>query len=313
VDGHSHISIVDRQPNANTRFAEPEPRIDPGDLDEAYLRARALDAPRAPDVVRLAWTKGDAIGFRDLPAKRDTYAVVGRHLECDIVLEADPALALRHLLVRAVTLDDGSIATRVLDLKTGLGFHLDDDAQRRALVASGPVALRLGRYALVALPPGELADRRPSPAIIDAPCVPSTRAQRLTSRVTTLPPAPMLEDIARDLAAPGFARVTLRRGEAWASVELSEAALDAGVLVGRADRCEAKLRRVLTDGISRTHLLLLREHGVVHAFDVASTQGVHASGRRVRRVRMPDRGGTLKLGTSRPVMLEWHPRGAATP
>jgi hypothetical protein len=311
VHGRSHISVIDRQPNANTRMATAGPRIDPEDLDEAYARARALDAPRAADAVRLVWTKGEEIGFHDLPAKRDAFAVVGRHLQCDVVLAADPALALRHLLVRAVTLEDGSIATRVLDLKTGLGFHLDDDAQRRALVASGPVALRLGRYALVALPPGELPAARPSPAILDAPCMPATRALGFTTRVTTLPPAPMLDDIARDIATAGFARVTLRRGGAWASVEVSEAALDAGVLVGRADRCEPNLRSVLTDGISRTHLLLLREHGLVHAFDVASTQGVYADDRPVRRVRMPDRGGTLRLGTTAPVMLEWHPRAPA--
>jgi hypothetical protein len=310
VYGRSHISLVDRQPNANTRLAAPGPHIDPEDLDVAYARARGLDAPRLPDAVRLVWMKGEELGFLDLRAKRDTFAVVGRHLACDVVLAGDGALALRHLLVRAVTLEDGTIATRILDLKTGQGFHLDDDAQRRALVASGPVALRLGRYALVALPPGELPAVRPAPSILDAPCMPVTGAPGLTTRVTTLPPAPLLEDIARDIASAGFARITLRHGSAWASVDVSEAALDAGVLVGRADRCETRLRPALTDGISRTHLLLLREHGTVHAFDVASTQGVYAADRPVRRVRMPDAGGTLRLGTSAPVMLEWHPRAS---
>lgn len=295
-------------------MAAPEPRLDPAELDEAYARARAVDAPRAADAVRLVWVKagqGDGLGFRDLAARPDAFAVVGRHLQCDVVLSADPALALRHLLVRAVTLDDGSIATRFLDLKTGLGFYLDDDAQRRALVASGPVALRVGRYALVALPPGELPGARPAPDVLDAPQLPVARAPRFVTTVTTLPPAPMLEDIARDVAGAGFARITLRRDDAWASVDVSEAELDAGVLVGRADRCQAKLKSVLTEAISRTHLLLLREHGVVHAFDVASTQGVFADDRRVRRVRMPDRGGTLRLGQTSPVVLEWHPRDRA--
>ena len=310
MHGRSHISIVDRQPNANTRLAAPGPHIDPEDLDAAYARARALDAPRLPDAVRLVWMKGTELGFLDLRATRDAFAVVGRHSVCDVVLAGDPALALRHLLVRAVTLEDGSIATRILDLKTGQGFHLDDDAQRRALVASGPVALRLGRYALVALPPGELPEARPATSILDAPCMPVARAPGYVTRVTTLPPAPMLEDIARDVASAGVARITLRHGTAWASVDVSEAALDAGVLVGRADRCETRLRPALTDGISRTHLLLLREHGVVHAFDVASTQGVYADDKAVMRVRMPDTGGTLRLGTSAPVMLEWHPRAS---
>ncbi len=311
MHGRSHISLVGRQPNANTRMASPGPHIDPEDLDLAYARACGLDVPRLPDAVRLVWAKGDEVGFLNLRAKRDAFAVVGRHSVCDVVLAADPALALRHLLVRAVTLEDGSIATRVLDLKTGQGFHLDDDAQRRALVASGPVALRLGRYALVALPPGELPAVRPATSILDAPRMPVARGPGYITRVTTLPPAPMLQDIACDIASAGFARITLRHGSTWASVDVSEAALDAGVLVGRADRCETQLRPALTDGISRTHLLLLREHGVVHAFDVASTQGVYADDKPVRRVRMPDAGGTLRLGTSAPVMLEWHPREPA--
>lgn len=318
MHGSSHITGRDPHPNANTRVAPAEPRIDASDLDEAYARARALAAP--PDAqepargagVRLFWMRGAESGVLDLAARSDAFAVVGRHLRCDIVLQGDPALALRHLLVRAVRLDDGSMATRVLDLRTGLGFHLDDDAERRALVASGPLAVRLGRYALVALPwATRLPETRPLAAIVDAPRPPAAGARAgapgVTTQVTTLPAAPMLEDLARGAVA-GFARVTLRSAEAQASVEVSEASLDAGVLVGRADRCEPGLKRVLTDGISRTHVLLLREHGVVHAFDVASTQGVFAADERVRRVRMPDRGGTLRLGETSPVMLDWHPR-----
>jgi hypothetical protein len=311
VTDRSHISRIDLRPNANTRLATPEPRIDPSDLDDAYARARRLDAPLVAGALRLVWMRGRELGFKDLRAHAGAFAVVGRHQACDAVLAADPALALRHLLVRAVTLEDGSIATRVLDLKTGLGFHLDDDAQRRAVVASGPVALRVGRYALVALPSStSLPEERPAPTLHDAPGLPAVRAQRFTTQVTTLPPAPMLDDIARDVAAAGCARITLRRDDRWASVEVTEAALDAGVLVGRADRCEAKLKGVLTECISRTHLLLLREHGIVHAFDVASTQGVYADDRRVRRVRLPDRGGTLRLGQTSPVVLEWHPRAS---
>jgi hypothetical protein len=128
--------------------------------------------------------------------------------------------------------------------------------------------------------------------------------------VTTLPPVPMLEDVARDVASVGYSKVTLRRGGAWATVELHDTALDAGVLVGRADRCETRLRAVLTESVSRVHLLLLREHGAVCAFDCASMQGIYADGERVRRVRLPDGGATLRLATKDPVTLEWHPRAA---
>ena len=80
------------------------------------------------------------------------------------------------------------------------------------------------------------------------------------------------------------------------------------MLVGRAERCEARLRAVLTESVSRVHLLLLRSTASVHAFDVASMQGIFADGERVRRVRMPERGGTLRLASKDPVLLEWHPQ-----
>jgi hypothetical protein len=319
VASSSHISSVVRTANANTRFVTSGPRLEALWLDDAYLRARSLSAPAmtAPGV-RLVWCRGDELGYHDLVAHPRAYAVVGRHTRCDVTLPNDSAVALRHVLIRATSLDDGSPAVRVLDLRSGLGFHLDDDLERRAVVATGVLAMRLGRYALVALPSlVDLPETRPAPEIVEARRMPSTapglgptdgdRAPR--SSVTCLPPAPSLDDVARDTAAPGHGKVTLRRGDASASVELPEAALDSGVLVGRADRCEARLRAVLTESISRVHLLLLREHGVVHAFDVASMQGVYAAGERVRRVRLPEQGGSLRLASKDPVLFEWHPRG----
>ena len=310
----SHISGLSAAPNANTRFVAPGPRLDPGWLDEAYKRARDLDvSPMTAPGLRIVWWRGDEHGWYDLVAQSRKYAIVGRHTQCDIVLPNDASIALRHLLLRATSLEDGSPALRVLDLRTGLGFHLDDDVEQRALVATGPLAIRLGRYAVVALPSRvELPATRPSPEIVDAPCMPTHSGGTGSFRtgVTTLPPAPLLENLAREVASAGHAKVTLRRGGASASVDLPDAALEAGVLVGRADRCETRLRSVLTESVSRVHVLLLREHGVVHAFDCASMQGVYAGGERVRRVRMPDAGGTLRLASKDPVLLEWHPRPA---
>jgi FHA domain len=314
VDDRSHISSLVRSPNANTRFVQPGPRMEALWLDEAYARARGLEAsPMTAPGVRLVWCRGDEMGWHDLVAHPRAYAVVGRHTRCDVSLSGDPAVALRHLLIRATTLDDGSPAVHVLDLRTGLGFHLDDDVERRAVVATGVLALRVGRYAIIALPSlVDLPEQRPSPEIVDAPRMPThaSAARPSSSSITSMPPISALEDIQRDVAAPGHGKVTLRRGGAWASVDLPDHVLDAGVLVGRADRCETRLRSVLSESVSRVHVLLLREHGVVHAFDVASMQGVWADGERVRRVRLSERGGTLRLASKDPVLLEWHPRMA---
>jgi hypothetical protein len=305
-----------RSPNANTRFVAAGPRVEALWLDEAYARARDVEAPPMTEPgVRLFWWRGDEMGWHDLVAHPKAHAVVGRHTKCDVVLPSDSAVALRHLLVRATTLDDGSPAVHVLDLRTGLGFHLDDDVERRGVVASGVLALRVGRYALLALPSlCVLPERRPAPEIVDLPHLPlrSRRSVLTSSSITLVPPLSALEDVARDAAAPGHGKVTLRRDGAWATVELPDQALEAGVLVGRADRCESQLRSVLTESVSRVHVLLLREHGAVHAFDVASMQGLWAGDRQVRRVRLSEEGGTLRLASKNPVLLEWHPQGAPT-
>jgi hypothetical protein len=314
VYDRSHISSLAAAPNANTRFVHLGPHFEIDGLAEAYRVARELDvSPMTAPGVRLVWWRGEEVGWHDLVAHPRAYAVVGRHTRCDVTLPSDPGVALRHLLIRATTLDDGSPAVRVLDLRTAQGFFLGDDVERRSVVATGVLALRVGRYALVALPSRvELPASMPTPEIVEAPSMPTHAG---TSRfdqtsVTTLPPAPTLDDVARDRAEAGHGKVTLRRGGAWASVELPETALDTGVLVGRAERCETQLRSVLNESISRVHVLLLREHGEVHAFDMASTQGVFADGHKVRRVRMPERGGTLRLASKDPVLLEWHPTRA---
>lgn len=307
----SHISRLVPLPNANTRLVTVGPRVETSWLDEAYVRAVSLDAPgMAQPGFRLVWVRGPEIGYLDLSAEKRAFAVVGRHTRCDIVLGADAAVGLRHALVRVAALEDGSAVLHLLDLRTSLGFHLDDDVERRSLTVGGPLAVRIGRYALVALPAGQpLPKTRPATDVIDAPPKHAYAPRPLgrTSVTLHLPP-PTLEDIARDMATRGKARVTLRRGTAWATTDLPDEALDRGVLVGRADRCESSLRRVMTESISRVHVMLLREHGIVRAYDLASEQGLYMENRPVRRVTLPDTGGTLRLAITDPVHFEWHPR-----
>jgi hypothetical protein len=316
------------------------PRLQPTSLDEAYARARALDAPalRAPGY-RLFWCLGDDEGYLDVFARSSSYAVVGRHTRCDAVLGDDPTVALRHLLIRATRLADGTLAVRVLDLRTHFGFRLDGEASQRALVATGPLAMWVGMYALVALPSETPPPSvRPPTELVDAPRLPVAAATTGTGHVsvTTLPPAPLLEDLAMSVSRSAnaanaanaansanaananggsmerirhdLARVVLRRGEKAASIDLSESALESGVLVGRSERCASGLIDALNESVSRVHLLLLREQGAVYAFDLASTQGTFAGGEPVRRVKLRDSGSAeLRLASREPVFLEWHP------
>lgn len=134
-----------------------------------------------------------------------------------------------------------------------------------------------------------------------------------------LQPAPLLQEISnfvpsapvsqiQDLLGPSASadhvRVTLERGGMGASVELPVDTLEAGVLLGRALNCfDGGLRRIFCEAISRAHVLLVRDHGEVHAFDLCSTNGTRVGGQRIRRHRLSDLGTTLELGKK--VLFRW--------
>src|SRR5262249_55737686 len=98
------------------------------------------------------------------------------------------------------------------------------------------------------------------------------------THITILPRSRRLEDAVAEPrtitpilspAAPGFARLTLKRQQRAVSVEIGEADLYAGVLIGRSDSClDRGLRAVLSGQISRLHLLLMAEQRRVYAMDL---------------------------------------------
>jgi hypothetical protein len=245
--------------------------------------------------VRLFWSRGPELRTYDLPALGAEYAIIGRHSSCDFVLEGDEAVSLRHLLARAVVLDDGAVALRLLDLRAALPFYLEDGEARRSLLCAGPVALQLGSYVLGALP--YEAGGGPE----GSPC---------RTHVSVLPPPPELASGYRAPPARALRTAVARAGvvvelerRAWrAAVELADDALDAGILVGRAERCTAPLRPVLHGGVSRAHLLLLRERDELYAYDLCSLQGTYVDGRRARRCRLSE-GSELQMASRDPVTL----------
>lgn len=286
----------------------------------AYARVRAAHGPMKEPGYRLYWVSGMLMGHVDVPLREDAYAIVGRHTQCDLCLEGDPSIALRHLLVRSVRLADGSVALRVLDLRTTLGFFLEADARMRSVFASGPLSFRVGSYCFVAVPSDvDLPEEAPRSLVEQAEAPPPSlpagspyrepgmRRSGAVSRITLLPAPPMLESLAP--ARVGHRRITLLRGERQATIELSDAQLDVGVLLGRAEKCvDEGLRCVLSECISRVHLLLLREGGAYYAFDAGSTNGVFQNHRQVRRIRLADEGTVFSLSKAYSVHVYWHPR-----
>jgi len=237
------------------------------------------------------------------------------------VLDADPCVALRHVIVRSSVLDDGCPVVSVLDLRTRDGFEIADGTAQRSVIATGPLAFRVGAYVLVALPGGaslegamqppacERAEVHPYRAAarrVDGEAAPSSRA---VSRITLMSCAAVVSQrpfagASRDIV---HHELTLGAGGRRASVRLSGADLDRGVLVGRDPRCiDSGLRAVLDCGISRVHLLVRRDaRGTITAFDVASTQGSFENGKRVRSVELADAGTTLTIGTVNPIRVDW--------
>lgn len=92
--------------------------------------------------------------------------IIGRHGQCDLFLEGDGALSLRHLvvLVDPMTAWDqpgaggpGSweVRYRLIDLRTATGFRDEAGRQLEAATVEGPAFVYIGRYALFCFPTGD--------------------------------------------------------------------------------------------------------------------------------------------------------------
>jgi len=291
------------------------------DLRVAYSVAIRMERERPPLAgpgYRLYWMTAAHFASRDVLAAGPSQVVIGRHDACDAVLGGDALIALRHLLVRSTILDDGCPRLSVLDLQTDTGFLVGDGTLQRSICAVGPIALRVGAYAVVALPGGvTLPLELPVPVCERADGIVPPRDHPMTrSRITLLHGAAMLSErptLALQSQPKPQARdyeLTLTAASGKVSLYLSTRELERGLLIGRAHKCvDAGLRAILNIGISRVHLLLLRDPGLpqpeCRAYDLASTQGTFQDGRPVRQATLEDDGMRLALGTSTGIALAW--------
>jgi hypothetical protein len=290
---------------------------------EAYAMAVAADQlrERQADVgYRLYWIGATILGSRDVVAQPSGYAVVGRHGSCDVVLDADAddrVVSLRHVLVRAASLDDGFPVISLLDLQTSAGFELSDGTKQRSVAATGPVVFRIATCSLVALPSsGHHAAELPVPVVQEGGLAPPRAAP--VSRITLLPHS---VDFSSRRSAPidapaashepyvptgeGY-EVILETHQRRVGVRLSNADLEHGVLIGRSDKCvDEGLRSILSDTVSRVHVLLIREKGTCRLYDCASLVGTYAHGQRVRCLALSDVGTAVQLAGRGGVTLHW--------
>ncbi len=313
-------SISRNAPTWVPRYFGAQPPAAPRRMDLAAVYATALHLqrerpPLAGPGYRLYWMTATSLASRDVLAEGSSQLIVGRHTCCDAVLEGDASISLRHLLIRSTILDDGCPRLSVLDLETDGGFLLADGRLERSICAAGPFAIRVGAYAIVALPGGvPLPEQLPVPVCDRQDGSVKPPAKLAMSRITLMPRAMMLSDrptlaVMSPAQQPpvGDYELTLSVARTQVSVYLSAAELERGLLIGRAVKClDAGLRSILNLGISRVHLLLLRDGSGCRAYDLASTQGTFHGGRSVRQAQLEDDGTRLALGTSTGIELAWH-------
>jgi len=316
---------------------QPPPPPPAVDLPTAYATALRLHRgcpPVAGEGYRLYTMTAAQFASRDVLAGGASFAILGRHTACDVVLAGDASIALRHVLVECTVLDDGCPRLSVLDLESDHGFLLANGTFERSIVAAGPIAFRVGAYAVVALPGGvplpealpvpacDRADGRALPLRAPVPVPPSSHGAPVPSgaapmsRITLLPRAMVLSErptlgVVPHAGSPACDyELSLASAGGRVSVYLSVAELERGLLVGRANKClDAGLRSVLNIGISRVHLLLLRDAAGCRAYDIASTQGTYRDGRSVRRASLEDEGTRLVLGAVSGIGLSWRRMG----
>jgi hypothetical protein len=323
----------------------PKPPVQEVELDsqttlrEAYVfGARLLiDQPAACRVgYRLFWVQGRDLGWIDLEASPANYAVLGYHEQCDLQLPRRPQIGNRQLLASCFLMSDGTPVLRLLDLHSGHPFTIDGQP-RQSICVSGPLLIGLGDCALGCVPLPEFHQQRgmlgdgqevPPYTMSEADLPPEepekdrdkdSSGKLRKTHVTILPRSRRLEDAVADPrtappilspAAPGYARLTLKRQQRAVSVEVGEPDLYAGVLIGRSESClDRGLRAVLSGQISRLHLLLLAEQRRIYAIDLCSTNGTWYREKRIRRILLSDDGMRLLLsGNDSKVELTWHPR-----
>lgn len=231
--------------------------------------------------------------------------IVGRHSECDVLLDA-PTLSLRHLALLVpppASWDAHSIGFEILDLRTPQAFRDERGRQLEGCAAEGPAFVSVGPFALFFFQTGDVSDwpelATDAWAMLPERVLVSERGAepdrwrrggygrrgraplaggRSQTSITAIP-APLApgEPLVAEGEEPlGALRITSDRGSRRILVGPRAAAR--GILLGRYDRCDGS--EVLAhDCISRAHLLVKEIGGAIVGVDTASTEGTYVDGR----------------------------------
>jgi hypothetical protein len=299
---------------APRRLEAPTPR-------EAYALARGLERARPQQTIpghRLYWMTSHRFGSCELSAESSAAVVVGSHPLCDVRLLDETGVALRHLLIRSSLVDDGCPILSVLDLHSPHGFYLSSGSAERSIDATGAVVIRVGAYAIVALPSGSPISEDLPPSVVSSAAESPYRIAGLSpeffaqpvsgaSRITLLPQIALVSETTASVRAGEreIYEIVMSSAAGVRAIRLAGSDLRRGVLIGRSLNCAPALREIVDMGISRGHLLLLKDRKGETAYDLASTQGTYFFGRSSRSIDLSDRGTTLMIGAAQRITITW--------
>ena len=243
--------------------------------------------------------------------------VVGRHGHCDLFLDGDAALSLRHLVVIVEPATDwggpggAEVRYRLIDLRTGTGFVDEAGRMLEAATALGPAFVMVGRYLLLCFPTGvdewpaevEAAMAMlPERVYVDERDAEPDRWQRQRrsfaegTNVEDVAVKPVGASVITAVRGPDRARIAavdsheaaigqleLRSRLGHDVIDVGAEALRRGLLLGRYRRCDtAGAQSLALERISRVHVLVIEIAGRVWMIDAASTNGIAVGGKRVR-------------------------------
>jgi len=269
-----------------------------------------LNAMKSPGFLLVASHRRWGTSSRTLPLLngRSSHRIIGRHSRCDLRLNGEADVSLRHLLVSAWMTEEQAPTLRVLDLGARLKPRLEDGRSCSGFRANGSCSIAVGNWWLHFL----FADGRCWPRaaedawdalgerIVSGVLSATPRPEfphRIRPRLRLVGPEPrsetstlvvclegpeMLADLPPDCGdAIGYLTLCGDR-----LVNLSPVVLERGVLVGRYERCVGgKLLQQHTT-ISRVHLCLVTDPTGLWAIDTNSSNGTWAQGGRVKAVRL---------------------------
>jgi hypothetical protein len=320
------IPVSEEGRNAATKY-RPGPPI-AGSFEEAFRVAfPSLDSLyrsfRTDGLLVAALVRGGTLEtYLHIPlSQRPEFAIAGRHEQCDLRLEDDESVSLRHIAIAAARQGLDEIRIRVVDLQSGSGLRTEDGSTCEALIAEGPLFVYVGKYQLFFLPTGSLAATPwgktaletwggfPERVYLDRriPARPWSGLHRIgaDSRDRTIvthvvaPPEPLSRRRLPGDAGARIATLQLVSAEGKSVFPIHSGDVARGILIGRYERCDLGVPDAT---LSRVHVLILEHDGGVWAVDTASTLGIHQGQERARQLRL---GEATTFNLTKAIRLDW--------